>query len=136
MMPGKNRLFGMIALGVLCSGIGFPSAGVALTTCVEPMTKQARAVPTTDRLCQSVKHATEKSRGYRIAQIFPFDCFDRCTIDFNLCMGTPPRNGGPLTPIPNGDGTVRTPPPVEQCLRFLQDCQAACRIQSGGDPPR
>ena len=64
----------------------------------------------------------------RLAQTGPFDCFDRCFAEFKTCLGTPRDGGGsPVIIPPDGrDGTVRTPPPFDLCMRARAECDAAC----------
>jgi len=128
MASGRTRLFGLIAAGLLCAGIGATEAG-ARAAC-EPVAAQAA-----DRLCQLVKRSqttADKSGRFRIAQILPFDCVDRCIADFRTCLGIPPRTDPPVTLPPPGPGNnVPTPPPFEQCLAAQDQCIAACKAAAG-----
>ena len=130
MASGRIRLFGLIAAGLLCAGIGAAEAR-ARAAC-EP----AMAQPTAgDRLCQPVKpsqSAADKSGRFRVAQILPFDCVDRCIADFRTCLGIPPRTDPPKTLPPPGSGNnVPTPPPFEQCLAAQDQCIAVCKEAAG-----
>jgi hypothetical protein len=90
---------------------------------------------TADQLCQPVKpspSAADGSGRYRVAQILPFDCVDRCIADFKTCMGFPPHNDPPRTLPPPGSGNdVPTPPPFEQCIAAQDQCIAACKEAAG-----
>ena len=124
MASERTRLFGTIAAGLLCAGIGATEAG-ARAAC-EPATDAA------SRICQPVQRSqavVDKSGRFRVAQILQFDCVDRCINDFKTCMGDPPRNGPPITQRPpgTGNGTVVTPPPYEFCIGVQNQCIADCK---------
>jgi hypothetical protein len=123
MASGRTRLFGVIAAGLLCAGIGATEAG-ARAAC-EPAS--GNAAP----LCQPNKGsrpAMDRSGRFRIAQILPFDCVDRCIADFRICLGIPPRTDPPVI---GNDPPVKTPPPFEQCLAAQDQCIAACKAAAG-----
>jgi hypothetical protein len=129
MASGRTRLFGVIAVGLLCANMGATKAR-ARAAC-EPATTQAIAA---DRLCQPVKpsqSAADRSGRFRVAQILPFDCVDRCIADFKTCMGFRPPTDPPKTLPPPGNGNVPTPPPFEQCIAAQDQCIAACKAAAG-----
>jgi hypothetical protein len=122
----RKRLFGVIAAGLLCAGIGATEAG-ARAAC-QPAAAQANAA---DRLCQPVKRSqttADRSGRFRIAQILPFDCVDRCIADFKTCMGPPPRTDPPVI---GNDPPVKTTPPYEFCIGVQDQCIAACKEAAG-----
>jgi hypothetical protein len=127
MTSGRTRLFGMIAAGLLCAGIGVTEAG-ARAAC-EPASANAALV------CQpnkGTRAATDSSGRFRIAQIMPFDCVDRCIADTRTCLGIPPKTDPPVTLPPPGSGNnVPTPPPFAQCLNAQEECIATCKAAAG-----
>jgi hypothetical protein len=124
----RASLFGMIAAGLLCAGIGTTEAR-ARAACGLAMAQAA------DRLCQPVKpsqSAADRSGRFRVAQILPFDCVDRCIADFKTCMGFPPRTDPPkILPPPGSGNNVPTPPPFEQCIAAQDQCIAVCKEAAG-----
>ncbi len=125
----RTKLSGMFAAALLCVGIGAPQAG-ARTACEPPAARATAAAP----LCQPAGYraAADMSGRFRVAQILPFDCYDRCIADFKTCMGENSSNGPPKTQLPPGSGnTVPTPPPYEFCIGVQDQCIATCKEASG-----
>jgi len=123
MMPKTYRLSGVIALGLLCTGI--PSPGVAVTNCTTP--QQAAASRPADGLCPlpgRLRTVADKSRGYRLAQQNAPDCNARCTTDLNACLGIAPN--APQSSSDNDADKAEKPPSFEQCIQSQNDCMTAC----------